>query len=152
MDEQTIENYNYAGFWKRYAASIIDGVIIVFFTSSLRWLFADIFRVYPSFRLDYEESQNYSYFLWSFYLVFIRWCYFAGMESSPFQATIGKMMTGLFVTDEAGQRLEFGRATGRHFGKFLSGLILFVGYMMAGFTPRKQALHDQISGSLVLSK
>lgn len=150
MELESIENY--AGFWKRYAASIIDGVIIAFFTGSLRWVFSDIIRINPSFNLDFEEAQNYSYFLWSFYLIFIRWSYFAGMESSPYQATIGKIMTGLFVTDESGERLDFGRATGRHFAKILSALILFVGYMMAGFTTKKQALHDQISGALVLSK
>jgi uncharacterized RDD family membrane protein YckC len=74
------------------------------------------------------------------------------MESSPLQATIGKLAVGLRVTDLQGQRISFGRATGRFFAKWLSGAILLIGYLMAGFTEKKQALHDRIAGCLVLWK
>jgi uncharacterized RDD family membrane protein YckC len=77
------------------------------------------------------------------------WLYEASMESSSKQATLGKMALGLKVTTEAGQRISFARATGRHFAKYLSGMILMIGYIMAGFTQRKQALHDMIAGTLV---
>jgi uncharacterized RDD family membrane protein YckC len=81
------------------------------------------------------------------------WLYFAMMESSARQATIGKIALGLYVTDLQGRRLSFGRATGRFFAKIITGLVpLFIGYIMAGFTARKQALHDMIAGCLVLKK
>ena len=66
------------------------------------------------------------------------------------QATLGKKAMGLIVTNEHGARIGFGRATGRYFGKILSALILLVGYIMAAFTERKQALHDMIASTLVL--
>ncbi len=77
------------------------------------------------------------------------WLYEAILESSPRQATLGKMVLGLKVTDLAGNRISFARASGRHFAKYLSGAILFMGYIIAGFTDRKQALHDMIAGTLV---
>jgi len=77
------------------------------------------------------------------------WIYEAAMESSSKQATLGKMALGLKVTDEQGRRISFGRATARYFSKIISGMILLIGYIMAGFTARKQALHDMIAGTLV---
>lgn len=77
------------------------------------------------------------------------WIYEAAMESSSRQATLGKMALGLRVSDEQGRRISFLRATARYFSKILSGMILFIGYIMAGFTARKQALHDMIAGTLV---
>lgn len=74
------------------------------------------------------------------------------MESSPTQATLGKMTLGIIVTDTEGKRVSFGRATGRHWAKIISGLILFIGYFMAAFTSRKQALHDIIADCLVVVK
>ena len=71
------------------------------------------------------------------------------MESSSRQATVGKMALGLKVTDLEGRRISFARASGRHFAKYISGMILLIGYIMAGFTERKQALHDMIAGTLV---
>ena len=60
------------------------------------------------------------------------------------------MALGLKVTDLQGKRISFARATGRHFAKLLSGMILLIGYIMAGLTERKQALHDMIAGTLVV--
>jgi uncharacterized RDD family membrane protein YckC len=71
------------------------------------------------------------------------------MESSSYQATLGKMVCGMKVTDLSGNRISFERATGRHFAKYLSGLILCIGYIMVGFTERKQGLHDLLAGTLV---
>ncbi|MBK7410637.1 MAG: RDD family protein [Saprospirales bacterium] len=78
------------------------------------------------------------------------WLYFAVQESSWKQATIGKSVMGLKVTDQHGERLTFARATGRHLGKILSSAFLAIGYIMAGFTEKKQALHDMIAGTLVV--
>lgn len=77
------------------------------------------------------------------------WLYESWMESSSRQATLGKMIFNMKVTDLNGNRISFARASGRHFAKYLSGLILGIGYIMAGFTDRKQALHDMIAGTLV---
>ena len=74
------------------------------------------------------------------------------MESSSLQATLGKMIFGMKVMDLNGNRISFARATGRHFAKYISSAILFVGYIMAGFTERKQALHDMLAGTLVIRR
>jgi uncharacterized RDD family membrane protein YckC len=75
------------------------------------------------------------------------------MESSQYQGTFGKMALGLIVTDLEGRPLSFARASGRFFGKIITGMIPFgIGYIMAGFTEKKQALHDMIAGCLVLRK
>ncbi|MGA9497765.1 MAG: RDD family protein, partial [Terriglobales bacterium] len=82
-------------------------------------------------------------------LIFSSWLYEAFMESSSYQATLGKMIFGMKVTDLYGNRISFGRATGRHFAKWLSGMILGIGYIMVAFTERKQGLHDLLAGTLV---
>jgi uncharacterized RDD family membrane protein YckC len=74
------------------------------------------------------------------------------MESAPQQATLGKMALGLKVTDLQGEPISFARATGRYFGKIVSSLIFFVGFMMTGWTEKKQALHDIMAGTLVVKK
>lgn len=82
----------------------------------------------------------------------IPWLYYALMESSVKQATLGKMALGIVVTDLAGNRISFGRATGRYWAKLISALTLLAGFVMAGFTAKKQALHDMIAGCLVVTK
>jgi len=72
------------------------------------------------------------------------------MESSESQATLGKRAVSIKVTDMNGNRISFGRATGRDFAKIISGLPLFIGFMMAGWTSKKQALHDMIAETLVI--
>jgi uncharacterized RDD family membrane protein YckC len=84
-------------------------------------------------------------------LLAAEWLYFALMESMK-GATLGKMALGIIVTDLQGNRISFGRATGRYFAKIISSLTILVGYIMAGFTQRKQALHDIIAGCLVINK
>jgi uncharacterized RDD family membrane protein YckC len=85
--------------------------------------------------------------------LFAPWLYFASMESSDRQATLGKLAVGIRVTDlDGATRISFPRATVRHFAKILSTLILLVGYLMAGFTERKQALHDILARTLVVKR
>jgi uncharacterized RDD family membrane protein YckC len=85
--------------------------------------------------------------------VVLVWIYNAAMESSQHQGTLGKMALGLIVTDSQGRPIGFGHATGRYFAKIITGLIpLGIGYAMAGFTDKKQALHDMIAGCLVLRR
>ena len=86
-----------------------------------------------------------------FFFIVLQWLYFAGLESSERQATFGKSAMSLRVTNSEGERLSFGHASGRFFAKLVSGLVPFaIGYIMAGFTAKKQALHDFIAGTLVL--
>ena len=78
------------------------------------------------------------------------WLYWSLLESSAWQATLGKKIMGLQVTDLQGRRISLERASGRYFGKTLSTLSLLLGFLMAGFTKKKQALHDLIAGTLVV--
>ena len=80
------------------------------------------------------------------------WLYFALMESSPKQATVGKLACGLVVTDLSGQRINFGKASGRYFAMIPSALILGIGFLMCLWTQRKQCLHDIMAGCLVVTK
>jgi uncharacterized RDD family membrane protein YckC len=80
----------------------------------------------------------------------VTWLYFALQECSAAQATLGKRAMGIKVTDEHGLRIGFGRATGRFFGKILSGLLFAIGFMLAGWTAKKQALHDFLASTFVV--
>lgn len=84
-----------------------------------------------------------------FYLMM--WIYFASFEASAWQATPGKRILGLYVTDLSGRPVTFARAAIRNVAKMLSGVLL-VGYILAGFTEKKQALHDIIASCLVLRR
>lgn len=84
--------------------------------------------------------------------LFVAWIYFAAMESSGMQATLGKAFMGLYVTDLQGRRATFLRTSARHWTKFLSTAIFFIGYLMAIIPPRHQGLHDMLSGCLVLKR
>jgi len=83
--------------------------------------------------------------------IVISWLYFAMMESSERQGTFGKAMVNLRVMDANGNRLSFAHASGRFFSKIITGMVPFgIGYIMAGFTQKKQALHDFIAGTVVV--
>jgi uncharacterized RDD family membrane protein YckC len=144
---QPIENNNpvYAGFWLRYFAYMIDGIIlgIVFFALglSLGYLFPDMF-----------ETEFKAQLFGNLIEALIGWAYFALLESSEEQGTYGKRILGLKVVDENYQRMTLGRATGRHFAKILSTITLLFGYIMAGFTEKKQALHDIVAKTYVIKK
>ena len=82
----------------------------------------------------------------------MNWIYYAGMESSANQGTLGKMAVGIKVTDLNGERISFARATGRYFSKIISALIIAIGFIMVAFTSKKQGLHDMIAETLVIKK
>lgn len=82
----------------------------------------------------------------------LSWLYFAGMESSVRRATVGKQIMGLEVIDYDGGRVSFWRATGRYFGKILSTIPLFFGFLMGAFTENKQTLHDMVSKTYVVRR
>lgn len=126
----------YAGFWKRFVAILIDGVILGIVETLIGFILS---------KVGLEP-------LLGLVSLVISWCYFACMESSERQATIGKMALGIKVVSLEGERVSFARATGRYFSKIFSGLIICIGYMMAGFTEKKQALHDKIASTLVVNE
>jgi uncharacterized RDD family membrane protein YckC/Tfp pilus assembly protein PilE len=135
----------YAGFWKRFAAFIIDYLIAVVLAMVIGGILGFIYGAAAGTTSGAE--------VWGALAgLAVWWLYYALMESSQQQATLGKMALGIRVTDQSGARISFGRATGRLFAKLLSGMILMIGYLMAGFTARKQALHDMIAGCVVINK
>ena len=137
----------YAGFWRRLLALAIDGVLIGIVQTVIMIVFGNIMAGGTS-----EDAMG-GAALGMFLLIFVgQWLYFAFMESSAKQGTLGKMMIGVVVTDTDGNRISFGRATGRYFGKIVSSIILMLGFIMAAATERKQALHDIMAGCLVIRK
>jgi uncharacterized RDD family membrane protein YckC len=82
----------------------------------------------------------------------VGWIYFAFMLSASKQASLGMMAVGLRVTDLQGNRISFAKATGRYFASLISGMILCIGYLMMLWSPRKQTLHDQMAGTVVLTR
>jgi uncharacterized RDD family membrane protein YckC len=153
----------YAGFWLRFLAYIIDAVILSAFTvpiligAAMAMGLGTAIASLPRHDNPFETGfpPVFAGFLSLFVLVAVggTWLYHALLESSEWQATAGKKILGLEVTDLAGARVSFGRATGRHFAKFITGLVpLAIGYIMAGFTEKRQALHDMLAGCLVLRK
>lgn len=177
----------YAGFWRRFTASLTDTGIVTFAAAAL-----------SGFLLNYKSNltdgswQGFDVFLnaatltalgtvggfigllaallailfrWKFFgeepsvilgVVLlgmgVKWLYFTLLESSPKQATLGKMYVGAVVTDENGQRISWLRANRRYWSKTISGGILLLGFLLAGLTPKKRALHDMIAGTLVAKK
>jgi uncharacterized RDD family membrane protein YckC len=87
-----------------------------------------------------------------FIAIVLNWLYYALMESSKHQGTIGKLALRIKVTDYSGNRVSFARASGRYFGKILSAMIMMIGYIMAGFTIKKQALHDILANCYVIKE
>lgn len=154
----------FAGFWLRFVAYIIDTVIIYAMQS---FIFAPVFAwLGISFAARARDFENLSdaeamgvigtiaavstatIFLSSVIAVL----YWTLMESSKYQATVGKLALGLRVTDMDGKNLDFVKALVRNLCKILSAMIMGIGYILAGFTEKKQGLHDIIANTLVVKK
>lgn len=144
---------SYAGFWRRVVAYLIDGLLVgVVMTLLVSVLAAGAIGSLAGGSSEAATAVVGMAGLINFASIIGMWLYFALMESGPRQATLGKMAVGLLVTDLDGGRIGFGRATGRFFGKILSGLVFAIGFLMAGFTARKQGLHDMLASTLVINK
>jgi uncharacterized RDD family membrane protein YckC len=157
-------NNDYAGFWQRFAAYLIDSVVISCIEGFLVIPFLGIFGI--GFASDFaninhlEEGDMISLifsiiaavfsFIILLYILLI--LYYTLMESSKYQATLGKQAMGLIVTDMNGGKLDFGQAFARNLSKLLSSMFFHIGYIIAAFTEKKQGLHDLIAGTLVLKK
>ena len=158
----------YAGFWLRVAAAIIDLIILaiplaiaVSYLSVAMGSWRAFLKLHPgqsSEEIVAAFDRTYLLAILCFFLV-TGWLYFALFESSPWQGTVGKKFIGLSVADVRGNPVTFGRASGRFFAgrllahvPFIGSLYIAVDCICAGRTSRKQALHDMLSGCLVLRK
>lgn len=150
----------YAGFWKRVVAMILDTVLLIMVNFAILFIATQV-----------VNSRNFATVMAvSLAMNFgIQWLYFAGMESSTRQATLGKSAIGIKVTDMRGRPISFRRATGRLLAKLMFGLVgnvlveldyvvvgaVFlvvglIGYLMVAFTDEKRGLHDMLAGTLVV--
>src|ERR1051325_1894842 len=143
------QNYQirYAGFWWRFLAYLIDACVISVVFVPLGFIVGvgitagggdERAPMLPLVNIGLNGFQ-----------IVAMWLYYAFLESSSWQGTIGKKVCGLRVTDMNGNRISFARATGRYFGMILSGMICLIGFVMVAFTEKKQGLHDILAGTLV---
>jgi uncharacterized RDD family membrane protein YckC len=149
----------YVGFWIRFLAYMIDSIvmsvalfIIVIPVAIILGIAGAAGALSSDGVPNVEALEGPLTLIWYAGSIALQWLYEAFMTSSSKQATLGKMAMGVVVTDLAGNRISFGRATGRFFGKLLSGIILMIGYLMQPFTEKKQALHDILAGTLVVKQ
>ena len=159
----TVALEDYAGFWKRVVAYIIDAIVLYIpnllimtafgggaaetaLQQSLLGAGQDPQAMLAAYS-HYYEAMRAAIGLTSL----LAWLYFAVCESSSWQATIGKLAMGIRVTDLQGQRISFPRALGRYAAKLLSTLLLLIGFLMVAWTHRKQGLHDMLANTLVLN-
>ena len=157
----------YAGFWLRFVAAIIDGLVMAVPMVPIYLItFASLL---PQFMNHTDDLDRNPFGMISvmlprimfigFIYIILTWLYWSLLESSSWQATLGKKALGLSVVDLQGRRISFGRASGRFFAgrgatvfPYLGGLYFFISSICAGFTEKKQALSDMIAGCLVIRK
>jgi uncharacterized RDD family membrane protein YckC len=143
----------YAGFWRRFVATLVDGVILWIVVWIATFALQDVLPISMDEGVSADD-------LWRRFVIsivtqlavslVIGWAYCAGFESSPWQATPGKRLLRVAVTDLAGGRITFARATGRYVAESLSSALFLIGYLVQLFTEKRQALHDVLAGTLVV--
>jgi uncharacterized RDD family membrane protein YckC len=159
----TSPQVQFAGFWLRVVAYLIDGIVMGLAFMALFIPFAVLTglagvlsNIHPGDDpRDVGAVLGGTFFLGIFAIVALgvvgAWIYHARMESSSWEATLGKKIVKLRVTGMNGERVTFGRASGRHFAKLITGLIpLGIGFALAGLTEKRQAIHDMLASCLVL--
>jgi len=134
----------YAGFWKRAAAAVIDMVTLAIVGAFVGGFVGGLYGALTG-------TAAGSHILGRAVGILVGWMYYAIMESSQTQATLGKMAVGIKVTDASGESVSFARATARHFAKILSVIPLAMGYIAVAFTKKKQGFHDMLAGCLVVN-
>jgi uncharacterized RDD family membrane protein YckC len=145
----------YAGFWRRFVAVVLDGLILTFVTSPIQWFIRPpMFGWLNSDNVSFDQVMAALGALMGWFVLgaTCNWLYFSLFESSKLQGTLGKAALNIRVTDSEGKRISFGRATGRYFAKLLSGALFLIGYLIQPFTKRRQALHDLIAATLVVRR
>ena len=154
----------YAGLGRRIVAFIVDIILILLLDAvavAVLGLFRGLQNLYfyavqqASVESLTTEGTSAALFgsivaAYGIVIIVIPWLYYAGFESSRSQATPGKLLMRIVVTDLDGNKPSFARVTLRHFAKFISALVIFLGFLMIGLTKNRQGLHDRIAGCLVL--
>ena len=134
--------YNFAGFWIRFGAFIVDYVVTYVVTFAIGFAYGSYLARNGAVLLSREDVL----FLTAIsYLIII--LYHTFFISSEYQATPGKILLGIKVVDYDGQRVSVAKAFGRTLSYFLSGIIIGIGFFMIGFTDKKQGLHDYLAGT-----
>ncbi len=141
---------HYARFRQRVAAFTIDLALVAAVTA----VGAVLMGINPMAApwMGGDDADHVGFQVLDAVFFFVAWSYFAIMESNRTQGTLGKLALGIKVTDLDGRKISFDKATGRFFGRIVSTLILLAGYIMAAFTERRQALHDRMAGTLVVTR
>ncbi len=135
--EKEKKNYTLAGFWSRIFALIIDGFIVSF---------ANIAVLH-----NFISSENSSFVHFNYSPLFIvQWLYYALLQSSNMQATLGQRICHIELLSIKGNKIDFGQATGRFFASYLSAFLFGIGYLMFFFSDKNQCLHDKLAGTLVV--
>jgi uncharacterized RDD family membrane protein YckC len=146
---QSFQTPTYAGFWLRFAAYLIDTLILGVVFVPVGFVIGIVMaangsdetsELMPVVNMGINGGS-----------IMAGWLYSSLLESSSWQGTVGKKLVGIRVTDLNGYPISFGKATGRYFGKILSSMICLVGFIMVAFTEKQQALHDQLAGTLVVT-
>ena len=148
----------YGGFWMRFLAYVIDRIIVSIVAAPFVFVMVlpTIGRIVREAQDNQEPSPELIFSMVAGVSTFVicafvgYWLYEALLTSSSWQGTVGKRVLRLKVTDEQGNRIGFGRATGRFFAKIVSQLIMWIGFIMVAFTDRKRGLHDMMAGTLVM--
>jgi uncharacterized RDD family membrane protein YckC len=151
----TVASYTpYAGFWRRFVAVFLDGLILTFITFPINLVMHIPMFGWMNGEPSYDEiltMLNASLGAMAL-ATLVAWLYYALLESSRLQGTLGKVALNICVTDLAGRRISFGRASGRYFSRWITNLTIGIGYLIQLFTRRRQALHDLIAGTVIVRR
>jgi uncharacterized RDD family membrane protein YckC len=151
----------YAGFWLRAVASLIDRVILSFLFVLIASFRPAVFLILPDPNTQLHPPATLQEFLLSvphptpagfLVLLLLMWIYYAAFEASSWQATPGKKVLRLYVTDVFGRPITFARASFHNIGRTISEMTFWVGYIPVGFTEKKQGLHDILAGCVLLRR
>ncbi len=145
----------YAGFWRRFLAFILDQFFLIMGVLILLLIIGGTIIVITVIGKKDIPFQMIQSFFGGFGIIIFclaNWFYFTSMESSFRQATFGKMLMKIMVADLNGRRITTGKANARYWSKFISIIPIFLGFVTAGFTSKKQAFHDKIAKTLVINE
>lgn len=153
MDTNVASVVKYAGFWRRFVGWLIDVLILSIIT---HWALVLVSSFLSTPIPDTLSISAFFSALWPAALALVTVdliiiaLYYTLLEASPIQATVGKYIAGLKITDMGGNRITYGKAFARRIYSLISILPIFIGYIVAGFTPRKQTFHDMIAKTVVI--
>lgn len=152
IELETGKVFRYSGFWKRVVATFIDSIIYYISLILFFYLLALFASLLTNIGVNESTSQTIVGKISILLLLSMHWLYHSFFESSKLGASLGKLALGMKVVDCTGRRISFMKATARYWSKLISALPMYIGFIMAGFTKDKQALHDLIAATYVINK